>query len=540
MDDKETYEYFFKAYWEGVRVKEGFKNGVNSSALPNCSKSRSSLCSEGEEEKQNDSRPSDSNGDHTSKNTPTKRKRHNYGKSKSFVLGRNCSEGEEETQNESGSSDSDGDHSRKNKPTKRRYNSRKRKSFLLSEGEEERQNESRSSDSDGDHSGKNKSTKRRYNSRKKKSFLPNRNCSEGEEEKQNDLRSSDSNGGKNKPAKQKRNNVVEFVGWGSKPLVSFLESIGKFETERMAIWDVKKIILDYIKEKNLVHPGNGSKFLPDEILFPIFGKKVMAKSQVSSTLEKHIVEKVDDSARNTKDDQNGNCSKDKNHRAQTVSSGSKLSGLIGKSLLKKGDIYIKYSCFAAIIAKNIKLVYLKQSLVMKFSEQPESFKGKVVGTFVRAKVNSNDHKPMKSYNLVRVIGVVHDEVHNGILLQVSFIPEAISISELSDEDFTEKECEDLKQKVEDSKLQKLTVKELQEKAEILHEDITKHRIATRLVHLQNQIDRANLTGRGRDKMKLIDERENLKKPCTQEKLLKSVPSVSPELIEAKYIESDED
>lgn len=41
-------------------------------------------------------------------------------------------------------------------------------------------------------------------------------------------------------------------------------------------------------------------------------------------------------------------------------------------------------------------------------------------------------------------------------------------------------------------------------------------------------------------MKLIDERENLKKPCTQEKLLKSVPSVSPELIEAKYIESDED
>jgi hypothetical protein len=39
--------------------------------------------------------------------------------------------------------------------------------------------------------------------------------------------------------------------------------------------------------------------------------------------------------------------------------------------------------------------------------------------------------------LFYLLGVEHDEMSNGILLQVSFMPKAISISELSDEDFTE-------------------------------------------------------------------------------------------------------
>lgn len=37
---------------------------------------------------------------------------------------------------------------------------------------------------------------------------------------------------------------------------------------------------------------------------------------------------------------------------------------------------------------------------------------------------------------MKLLDVVHDEISNGILLQVSFMPKAISISELSDEDFT--------------------------------------------------------------------------------------------------------
>jgi len=42
------------------------------------------------------------------------------------------------------------------------------------------------------------------------------------------------------------------------------------------------------------------------------------------------------------------------------------------------------------------------------------------------------------------------------------------------------------------------------------------------------------------KVALLDEREELEKPQKQEQLLRQVPSVSPELVEVKYDDSDED
>lgn len=42
------------------------------------------------------------------------------------------------------------------------------------------------------------------------------------------------------------------------------------------------------------------------------------------------------------------------------------------------------------------------------------------------------------------------------------------------------------------------------------------------------------------KIALLEEREELEQPWKQEQLLRDVPSVFPELIEAKYDDSDED
>ncbi|XP_016205373.1 uncharacterized protein At5g08430 [Arachis ipaensis] len=165
--------------------------------------------------------------------------------------------------------------------------------------------------------------------------------------------------------------------------------------------------------------------------------------------------------------------------------------------------------------------------------------GKVVGALVRVKMDSSDCMQTRSYHLVRVTGVVLEDDVKRILLQVSFMSKAIPISELSDNDFTEQECEDLRLKVKANLLQKLTVVELQEKAKSLHEDITKHWIATRLTYLQNQIDRANLRGRQREKFALLDEREELQQPWKQEELLKRVPSVSPEFTTEPHNDPEE-
>lgn len=259
------------------------------------------------------------------------------------------------------------------------------------------------------------------NYRKSKRFVHHTSCIEGEEEKQNDSngnenytgkhkeKQNDSNGdedytGKHKWTKRKRYNSNEFVGWGSKPLFSFLTYIGRYEIEPLTQSEVKSLIYAYIKEKNLHHPTDKRKFLPDDKLFPIFRKKVMSKYQIFRLLEFHLAKELDDSAAEKNHDQNKSISTDKHINNQATCIESRLSGLVGKPLLKKGDVLIKPSCFASINAKNINLIYLKRSLVLELSKQHESFVSKVVGAFVRAKVDLDDHKQRKSYHLLRVIG----------------------------------------------------------------------------------------------------------------------------------------
>ncbi|KAI5424002.1 hypothetical protein KIW84_030282 [Lathyrus oleraceus] len=365
--------------------------------------------------------------------------------------------------------------------------------------------------------------------RKKKDFVPRKSRNEGEEEKQNDTNCNEDCTSMHKLKKRKRRSPLEFVGWASRPLTNFLESIGRYETEPMTQSGVKSLICEYIKEKNLYRSKNKRKFSTDNKLSPIFGKKVMSIDKIYSRLEFHIAKKSDGSSQKENHDQNRNCStNNKNINDQTCME-SRSSSLIEKPLQKKVDTLIKPSCFASINVSNIALIYLKRSLVLELSKQRESFVNMVVGTFVRARSDSNDHKQMNSYQLMRVIGVVRDEMPNGILLEVSFMPKAISVSELSDEDFTEQECEDLRQNVNTGVLPKLTVKDLQEKATILQEDITKRWIASRLVDLEIQIERANLRGRTKEKIALLEKREELEQRRKQEQLLRRVPFVVPEL-----------
>ncbi|XP_028770643.1 uncharacterized protein At5g08430 [Neltuma alba] len=320
---------------------------------------------------------------------------------------------------------------------------------------------------------------------------------------------------------RKGSESVEFIGWGSKSVIDFLTSIGEDVTKPFTRWGVSFLIHEYIDKKQLRHPKFNKKFIPDEKLTPIFGKKAVSENKVYSLLKAHIAEGLQPITGEKDDVEN------KDNFAYKVPNDQ--PSLLSRSLLKKGDYITRLSCFASVNAENIKLIYLKQSLVRELSKQPGNFEDKVIGTFVRIHVDRTDRRQGNHYHLVRVLGV-----NNEFFLQVSFMPKAIAISDLSDDDFTEQECETLQRKVKDNLLPKITVKELQAKARCLHEDITEHRIAKRLVYLEKRIEYANDKGRQREKEVLIDEKLELERPEKRDELLRELPTVSAELIQEKY------
>ncbi|KAL0357230.1 UNVERIFIED_CONTAM: hypothetical protein Scaly_1408700 [Sesamum calycinum] len=244
------------------------------------------------------------------------------------------------------------------------------------------------------------------------------------------------------PAKSTRN---YFIGWASRPLIEFLASIGKSTSEEMSQRDVTSIVNE---------------------------EKIISKHRVYDLLEAHFAENHDESE-----------DSDPEYDSEDNNGG------------KPNEF------------ENVKLVYLKRSLLYELLKEPESFEEKVIGCFVRVKSDPYDYLSRNSYQLMQVKGV--KTVQNGdnnteIVLLFSSVPKEIHLNLLSDDDFSEEECSDLRQKVAAGLLERPTVGELEQKAKILHKDITMH---------------------------YLEKKKRLQTPSEQLRLLENVPTVIPDLSE---------
>jgi len=334
-----------------------------------------------------------------------------------------------------------------------------------------------------------------------------------------------------KMKRKSRTKKMEFVGWGSKPLIEFLQSIGKDSSKPRSQYEVTSIINDYINTNNLIHPQKKKRVLCDERLCYLFGKKSVVRIKIYDLLEAHFAENQDES-----DDEFFNSSEENDENMMMVREQQKAAVSDRKNLHQRKKVMeIPKSCFAAIISANIKLVYLKRSLVQDLLKDPETFEGKLVGSFVRVKCDPNDLFQKNSHQLLQVTGVSKasgtDISCTNILLEVSNMMKDICISMLSDDNFSEEECEDLRQRVKSGSLKRPTAVEFQQKAQMLHEDITKHWLVRELNLLQNLIDRANEKGWRKELDEYLKKKQLLQTPCEQSRLLLEIPDVIADEIE---------
>ncbi|KAL8156113.1 hypothetical protein AgCh_001271 [Apium graveolens] len=207
----------------------------------------------------------------------------------------------------------------------------------------------------------------------------------------------------------------------------------------------------------------------------------------------------------------------------------------------KSDIYDKFPKenlkarripplqYASIEPENMTLVYLKRGLVRKLLKGPRTlFDDKLIGSFVKIKAARNDRFDQNIFKLLQVTGTIW--TYNGendpeVLLHVSGMENKISINLLENCNITQEECKDLQIRIQCGLLKQPTVDELEQKAIILHEDITKHWIATELQRLKNRFDLACEKGWRGQMIEFEKKRDLLLKSDEQAKLLNTVPHV---------------
>ncbi|CDY46960.1 BnaA02g32860D [Brassica napus] len=324
---------------------------------------------------------------------------------------------------------------------------------------------------------------------------------------------------KSQPLSRKRSRRpkrLDFVGWGSKNLIHFLKSLGRDTTDKISEYDVTFIVRKYIREE-LTHPSKKkTKIVTCDVkLRLLFGCQKINVAKLPDLVAKHYVENQDGeefdylySSEDDDDDKKGRlCLSDKE--------------VVDEK--RRGSV-------AAIVRDNVKLLYLRKSLVEELAKTCEMFEGKVVGSFVRIK---------NPCQLVHVTGVKEWNPIDGYFLQVTnycYYLKDVASSALSDDDFTQEECEELQQRMKNGSVKRLTVVDMEEKVRSLHEDVTKHWIARELEDGKENI----LFSLSIINNIYLDRRELLSNPEEKSRLLLEVPEVIAEEPEPERVDVDVD
>ncbi|MED6174972.1 hypothetical protein PIB30_074078 [Stylosanthes scabra] len=297
----------------------------------------------------------------------------------------------------------------------------------------------------------------------------------------------------------------ECSNWASKELIEFVAHMKNGDTSRLSQFDVQGLLLEYVKKNNLRDPQQKCQIVCDHRLLKLFGRARVGHIETVKLLEPHFLIKDNGPAEDTL----------RAGVVDNVASEGEVKDNCSKQLMLvddkecktdiKADVHLPQNnpdVYAAINAHNINLIYLRRSLMENLTEDSETVRDKVVGSFVRIRITSSDKK-QEMYRLVQVVGTSKAAEPYKIgsrttdtMLEILNLnrKEAISIDEISNEEFSEDECKRLRQSIKYGLSNRLTVGEIMDKALTFQAMRVNDLLEAEILRLTHLRDRASEKG----------------------------------------------
>lgn len=202
----------------------------------------------------------------------------------------------------------------------------------------------------------------------------------------------------NTPPKKKWSNKKTYIGWCSEELMHLLKSFGKDTSKSLDKFEIVRVIMEHIKQNNLFKDNKKKSFLCDDKLQPLFGRRKVRCKSIPRLLAVHLAANAiseDESFDGPKDDGDG---------APIMT--RKPKNCLKLNIAKRVSESDK-SRFASLNENNLKLIYLRGSLVTDLLNHLDTSEQKVVGCFVRIRNSLKGHiyaTTKKQYQLGLVTG----------------------------------------------------------------------------------------------------------------------------------------
>ncbi|KAJ8420549.1 hypothetical protein Cgig2_001613 [Carnegiea gigantea] len=211
------------------------------------------------------------------------------------------------------------------------------------------------------------------------------------------------------PKQKAKCNKKEFVGWGSKPLIDFLASVGVDASKELSHYKVMNIVMEHVEKKKLLHPKRKKMILCDQYLQSLLGRKLVNKFRVHGLLEAHFAKSLENTEKgdwcSSEEKSDGVLTHCKRKRNKNSNGNQNQDGVISRdSTTAITPAIAPPPRIVAIVPENINLIYLRRSLVEKLLKQTKNVEAKVIGSFVRVKSDPNNYLQQHPYQLVQVIG----------------------------------------------------------------------------------------------------------------------------------------